>query len=37
MPTPSVQPGITRLSGNSAGSPRVDEESNILPSVVQPV
>ena len=35
--TPSVQPAITRSSGNVAGLPRETELSNILPSVVQPV
>jgi hypothetical protein len=34
---PSVQPGITFFSGNMAGWPRLTLESNIFPSVVQPV
>ena len=33
---PSVQPAITPSSGNVAGSPRMTELSNSLPSVVQP-
>ena len=34
---PSTQPGIRPFKRNTAGSPRVSELSNILPSVVQPV
>ena len=35
--TPSLQPLMTLSTGNVAGSSRVTELSNILPSVVQPV
>jgi len=34
---PSVQPGTTSRSLKNAGAPLASEESNILPSVVQPV
>ncbi len=32
----SVQPGMTRFSGNEVGSPRGIDESKSCPSVVQP-
>ena len=32
----SVQPGITRLTGNDAGSPRFSELSKIVPSISLP-
>src|SRR5204863_332231 len=34
---PSVQPAITPFKPNSVGSPLTTEESNMRPSVVQPV
>src|SRR5437762_5929945 len=37
VPTPSVQPGITPLSGNDAAMPRSRELSNFVPSVSHPV
>lgn len=33
----SIQPGITPLTGNSAGSPRATELSNTVPSISLPV
>src|SRR5438093_411933 len=37
VPTPSVQPGITRFKGNDAGMPRSRELSNFVPFVSHPV
>lgn len=35
--SPSLQPWMTLSSGRTMGLPRATEESNIMPSVVQPV